>query len=73
MSSTAEQHTKELLEAVVLHTEATGDLIWSLVWLQTLLNELPADNRLKAAFLIRLQTRRQERATFHTLCSEVGI
>lgn len=73
MSSTAEQHTKELLEAIVLHTEATGDLIWSLVWLQTLLNELPADNALTNAFRIRLETRRQERPIFNTLCSEVGI
>lgn len=71
--SSAEQHTEELLKAAVLHTEATGDLIWSLVWMQTLLNELPVEHALKQAFLARLGLRRQERPTFNTLCSEVGL
>jgi hypothetical protein len=61
-----------LVKALVLHGQATLDLVWALQWLDTLTDRLTGDHMV-AEFMAELEHRRTTSDTLHAAAKEAGI
>jgi hypothetical protein len=61
-----------LVKALVLHGQATLDLVWALEWLDTLSDRLTGDHMV-AEFMAELEHRRTQSDTLNSAAKEAGI
>lgn len=61
-----------LVEALVLHGQATSDLVWALQWIDTLADRLTGDGMVDE-FLSDLQQRRTQSTTLHAAAQEADL
>jgi hypothetical protein len=61
-----------LVKALVLHGQATLDLVWALQWLDTLTGPMTGDHMV-AEFMAELEHRRTQSDTLNSAAKEAGI
>jgi hypothetical protein len=61
-----------LVKALVLHGQATLDLVWALEWLDTLSDRLTGDHMV-AEFMAELEHCRTQSDTLNSAAKEAGI
>jgi hypothetical protein len=61
-----------LVKALVLHGQATLDLVWALQWLDTLTDRMTGDHMV-AEFMAELEQRRRQSDALNGAAKEAGI